>query len=132
MSLIHYWFLEYSKQNRVNSLHLKYSFGTGRLPSLIYILWKSNNPTCFEIQLNAFSMTFPICMSGTILYIISIDRYISIVHHEYYIKTATNKSLKITIVWATLTSFIWATLDTLLRAKHDMTKLSKVCIAMSA
>ena len=35
-----------------------FSFGTGRLPLLIYILWKSNNPSCFEIQLNPFSITF--------------------------------------------------------------------------
>ena len=109
-----------------------FTFGIVQLPSLIYILWKPNNPTCFEIQLNAFSMTFPICMSGTILCIISIDRYISIVHHEYYIRIVTNKSLTITIAWATLTSVIWATLDALLRAKHDITKLAKLCIAMSA
>ena len=69
-------------------------------------------------------------MSGTILCIISIDRYISVVTHEYYIKIATNKSLAITIAWATLTSFIWVTHDVLLRVKHDMTKLAKLCITM--
>ena len=29
-----------------------FSCGTVQLPSLIYILWKSNNPTCFEIQMH--------------------------------------------------------------------------------
>ena len=57
--------------------------------------------------------------------------------HQYraslvYIKIARNKSLEITIAWAAVTSFVWAPLDTLLRAKHDMVKLAKVCIAMSA
>ena len=57
--------------------------------------------------------------------------------HQYraslvYIKIARNKSLEITIAWTAVTSFVWAPLDTLLRAKHDMVKLAKVCIAMSA
>ena len=41
------------------------TFGVVQIPSKI--LWKSNEPTCFEVQVSAFSMPFPICMSFNLL-----------------------------------------------------------------
>ena len=43
------------------------TFGVVQIPSKIYLLWKSSEPTCFEVQVSAFSMPFPICMSFNLL-----------------------------------------------------------------
>ena len=43
------------------------TFGVVQIPTKIYLLWKSSEPTCFEVQLSAFSMSFPICMSFNLL-----------------------------------------------------------------
>ena len=37
------------------------TFGVVQIPTKIYLLWKSSEPTCFEVQLSAFSMSFPMC-----------------------------------------------------------------------
>ena len=49
------------------------TFVVVQLPKQSYILWKSDDRTCFEIKIGAFSMTFLMCMSGSILCLISID-----------------------------------------------------------
>ena len=83
------------------------TFGVIQLPTQIYILWKSGDPTCFEIKLGAFSMIFAMCMSGNIMCLISVDRYINIVHRKYYKKTS-KKTLAIYIILVVLISFMWA------------------------
>ena len=52
--------------------------GVVQLAFLIYLLWKTSDVICFEAQLRAFSLSFPIIMSGTLLCAISIDRYINV------------------------------------------------------
>ena len=129
-----------TRRNKLNSSQVLFltlfvsdlTFGVVQIPSKIYLLWKSSAPTCFEIQLNSFSMTFPICMSGTLLCVISIDRYINIVHNRYYKRIVTKKSLTITITLVTLISFMWGTFDAQFTAESDTRKLAKMFIALSA
>ena len=90
------------------------TFGVVQLPIQIYLLQKSSVPTCFEFQLNAFTIAFPIFMSGTTLLVISADRYIKVIHCDFHKKSITNKSLTIIIIVLICTSFILATLDTYL------------------
>ena len=59
------------------------------------LLSKSSVPTYFEIQLNAFTIAFPIFMSGAILFVMSVDRYIKVIHSEYHERTVTSKLLTI-------------------------------------
>ena len=107
------------------------TFGVVQLPTQIYILWKSGDPTCFEIKLGAFSMVFSMCMSGNILCVISVDRYITIVHRKYYKKTS-KKTLAISIIFVVLISFIWASFEAHFKAKLDIKKTAKLYFALSA
>ena len=108
------------------------TFGVVQLPIQIYFFQRSSVPTCFEFQLNAFTIAFPIFMSGTILLLISADRYIKVIHSEYHKRTITNKLLTIIIIVLICTSFIFATLDTYIRATLGIKTLAKLSIAMSA
>ena len=108
------------------------TFGVVQIPTKIYLLWKSSEPTCFEVQLSAFSMSFPLVMSFNLLCVISIERYIYVVHKGFYTRIVTKKLLAIAIVCLILISFIWATTDARLRAKLDIVKLAKTYIALSA
>ena len=108
------------------------TFGVVQLPIQIYFFQRSSVPTCFEFQLNAFTIAFPIFMSGTVLLLISADRYIKVIHSEYHKRTITNKSLTIIIIVLICTSFILATLDTYIRATLGIKTLAKLSIAMSA
>ena len=56
------------------------TFGVVQLPIQIYLLQNSSVPTCFEFQINAFTIAFTIFMSGTILLVISADHYIKVIH----------------------------------------------------
>ena len=108
------------------------TFGVVQLPIQIYLLQKSSVPTCFEFQINAFTIAFPIFMSGTILLVISADRYIIVINSEYHKRTITNKALTIIIILLILSSFTFATLDTFFRVKLGIKKLAIICTAMSA
>ena len=107
------------------------TFGVVQIPTKIYLLWKSSEPTCFEVQLSAFSMSFPLVMSFNLLCVISIERYIYVVHNGFYTRIVTKKFLAIVIVCLILISFMWATTDAHLRAKFDIVKLAKIYIAWS-
>ena len=107
------------------------TFGVVQLPIQIYLLWKSKEPSCLEVQISAFSMAFPVCMSGNILCAITIDRYLTVVHKRFYKRIVTNKSLIVTIFLVVLTSLIWATLDALFRAADSTKKLAITYIALS-
>ena len=104
--------------------------GVVQIPSKIYLSWKSSAPTCFEIQLNSLPMTFPICMSGTLLCVISIDCYINIVHNRYYKIIITKKSLTITSILVILIFFIWGTFEAQFAAESNTKKLAKTFIAL--
>ena len=107
------------------------TFGTVQIPIKIYLLRKSSVPTYFEFQLNAFTIAFPIFMSGTILLLISADRYIKVIHSEYHKRTITNKSLTIIIILLIFASFILAKLATHIRTTLGIKTLATLCIAVS-
>ena len=108
------------------------TFGVVQLPTKIYLLWKTSEPTCFEVQLSAFSMPFPLVMSFNLLCVISIERYIYVVHKEFYTRIVTKRLLAIVVVCLILISFIWPTTEARLRAKLDIVKLAKTYIVLSA
>ena len=70
-------------------------------------------------------------MSGTLLCVISIDRYINIVHNRYYKRIVTKTSLTITIILVTLISFMWGTCDAQFTAESDTRKLAKMFVALT-
>ena len=58
---------------------------------------------------------------------ISIDRYINVVHKKYYKRVVTNKSLAITIILVILISFKLALFETDFKAKLDIKKTAILC-----
>ena len=82
------------------------TFGVVQLPIQVYLLWKSREPICLEVQISAFSMAFPVCMSGNILCAITIDRYLTVVHNRFYKRIVTKKSLIVPISLVVLTSLL--------------------------
>ena len=108
------------------------TFGVVQISMQTYTLWKSHAPTCSEIQASIFFMTFPLCMSGTLLCVISLDRYICVLHNNNYKRIVTKLSLTITIVWVILTSITWATLNVLFKTRLEIAKIAKLHFALSA
>ena len=108
------------------------TIGVVQLPINIYLNWKASDQTCFEAQLGGFCTIFLICLSGTISCVISIDRYITVVHNKYHKKFVTRKLLTIIIICVTLTSLLWATLDAMFKGRLQIVKLAKLYIALSA
>ena len=107
------------------------TFGLVQLPVQIYHLRNSHDPTCFQIHLRKLSMIFPICMSDTLLCVISVDRYIYVVHNNYYKAIVTKWSLTITIVWTIVSSATWATFNVSFKGRHEIRKVAKLCFAMT-
>ena len=71
-------------------------------------------------------------MSGSLLCMISIDRYINVVCNTYYKKIAKKKSLPLTIISVIVISFIWATFEpVLLPAGVDKRKVAKGYIVLA-
>ena len=103
------------------------TFGVVQIPAQIYLSWKSHDLTCFEKVVGKFCAIYPTCLSGTLLCVISVDRYIRVVHNKYYKRIVTNKSLSVTITMATLISFVWACVEAL-----DLVKFENRYTAMSA
>ena len=108
------------------------TIGMVQLPVQTYSFMISHDPTCFEILLDTFFTTFTLTMSGTLLCVISLDRYIYVVHNNYYKTIVTKWSLTITIFGVILTSIIWATLHVFFRARLEITKVAKCYFALSA
>ena len=106
--------------------------GVVQLPFLIYLLWKTSNLTCFEAQLRAFSTSFPIIMSGTLLCVISVDRYINVVCNKYYKRIVTKKSLPVAIIFTILISLTWAIFEALNQNEVDRKARRKGFVAMCA
>ena len=84
------------------------TLGAIQLPLEIYLIWKSGKPSCLEIDISQFLIVFPITMSGNILCVIPIDRYIHIAHSKRHEQILTNKILEITIILMVLISCTWA------------------------
>ena len=101
------------------------TFGLVQLPFQIYLNLNFYEAAYFEIIAGSFFLVLPICLSGTILSVMSIDRYIFVVHNKHYKRIVTNKSLSVTIALAILVSVIWATLTLTV-------KIERLYIAMSA
>ena len=102
------------------------TIGVVQLPMQIYVIWKSQDPPCFGIRLRAFSCTLPVWMSFTVLFLISLERYLNVVHNNYYKRVITNKSLKVTITLVTVLSIVRSTIDTLLATNLEKRKLLKL------
>ena len=66
------------------------------------------------------------------LCVVSVERYIYVVHNGFYRRAVTKKLLAIVIVCLILISFIWATTDAHLRAKFDTKAIAKTYIAVTA
>ena len=81
--------------------------GPTQIPLEIYLTWKSGSPTCLQIDLSQFLTVFSIAMSGNILCIITIDRYIHVVHSTLHEPMVTNKLLAVAIILMIRISFIW-------------------------
>ena len=107
------------------------TIGVVQLPMQIYVLWKSQDPPCSGIQLRRISCTFPVCMSFTILFLISLERCLNVVHNNYYKRVITNRSLIVTITLVTLLSIVRTTIDTLLAINLEKRKLLKLFIALT-
>ena len=108
-----------------------FTIGMFQLPTEIYIKWKSSYPTCFEIQLAQFSRGFPICMSGTLLFVISIDRYIYVVHYAFHTRFVRKKILTTIIIVIILIFIMWSLSDPLFSADPENRKVAKLYIALT-
>ena len=86
------------------------TLGAVQFPLEIYLIWKSGKPSCSEIDLSEFLIVFPITMSGNILCVIPIDRYIHVAHSKHHKQLVLNKILEITIILMVLVSCAWAKL----------------------
>ena len=84
------------------------TYGVAQIPVEIYLMWKKRYPSCFESVVGSFSIIYPTCISGTILSAIGIDRYIRVVHNNYYKIIITNTSLTVTITLTILISIVLA------------------------
>ena len=107
------------------------TIGVVQLPTQVYLAWKSKGSSCFGVQLGVFSYVFPVSMSFTILFVISMERYLNIVQNKYYKRIVTKQSLTITIIFSILLSITWATMFTLLSTGLERKNLSKRYIAFT-
>ena len=108
------------------------TIGVVQIPIQIYVKWGSSNPSCFQTQVNAFLRAFPVSMSGTILCVISIDRYINVVYNAFHKRIVTNKLLAIILILVALISVMWSTLDAQLKTETRIIKAAYFYIALSA
>ena len=92
-------------------------FGLVQLPFQIYVNLNFYDATYFEISAGSFFLALPICLPGTILSVISIDRYTIVAHNKYYRRIVTNKSLSVTIALAILVLVMWATVIVLVETE---------------
>ena len=107
------------------------TIGVVQLPFLIYRLWKTREPTCFEAQLRIFLTSFPIMMSGTLLCATSVDRYINVVSNKYYKRIVTKKkSLPVVIASMIIISLSWPIFERLAQNEADIKRIVKGYIAL--
>ena len=85
-----------------------------------------------EMERKWSTITFLLCLAGTIYFVISIERYITVAHNKYCKRFVTRKLLVIIIVCVALSSFLWATLYALFIRRVEIVKLAKLYIAIFA
>ena len=93
--------------------------------------WKENRLICFELQLNLFSITFPIKMSFSYLCVISIDCYSNVVSNTYYKRIVIKRLQPVSIDFVIVTSFILTTFEAVFLAGVDRRELGKGYIALA-
>ena len=128
-----------TKKKKLNSSQILFlilflsdvTIGALQLPLGIYIFWNRKRATCFEIQLNQFLIIFTTLMSGSILCVISIDRYINVVSNTYYKRIVTKRLLPVTISLVIVTSSIWATIAAPFLNGVDRREVGKRYIALA-
>ena len=128
-----------TKKKKLNSSQILFlilflsdvTIGALQLPLGIYIFWNRKRATCFEIQLNQFLIIFTTLMSGSILCVISIDRYINVVSNTYYKRIVTKRLLPVTISLVIVTSSIWATITAPFLNGVDRREVGKRYIALA-
>ena len=128
-----------TKKKKLNSSQILFlilflsdvTIGALQLPLGIYIFWNRKRATCFEIQLNQFLIIFTTLMSGSILCVISIDRYINVVSNTYYKRIVTKRLLPVTISLVIVTSSIWATIAARFLNGVDRREVGKRYIALA-
>ena len=114
-----------SSQSLFSTLFLcDLTFVVVQLPVKIYFFWNSGAPTCLEVQVNTFSMTFPIIMSGTLLCVILIDRYINVVSNQYHKGIETKKWLPIPVVFTILIPLTCSTFEAFFKGRADFKRLA--------
>ena len=91
-----------------------------------------SDQTCFENEVDGFSMVFLLCVSGNTLCVISIDRCIIVAHNKYHEGFVTRKLLTIVIICVILTSFLWATLQAVFKGSVETVKVARLYMALPA
>ena len=107
------------------------SFGAIQLPVQLHFIKKITDPTCLLTRIMAFSIIFPICMSGATLCIISIDRYLHVTQARYHKRIVTSKNLTLTIILLVAVSFTFGLLHAIFLGKRDLLKVAKLYIGLS-
>ena len=74
------------------------TFGIVQLPLNIYLMWKKTDLTQLEIQVRSFWYTLPGLLSGTALVVISVVRYLYVVHNDFYKKIASKLTLTVSLM----------------------------------
>ena len=72
-------------------------------------------------------------MSGTLLCVISVDRYINVVSNQYYKRIVTKKSIPVAIIFTILISLTWAIFEALNHDEADKKtrgKVSSLCVSI--
>ena len=115
-----------TKRNKLTSSQILFlalffsdmTIGAVQLPLEIYLIWKSGSPTCLEINLSQNLLILTIAMSGNILCVIPIDRYIHVAHSRRHERIVTKKVLAITITLIIVISFACAVSTNLFRKSY--------------
>lgn len=84
------------------------TLGTIQLPLQISLLQIVGRISCLQSQIRVFWLALPICLSGNIILLISIDRYLLIVKNALYKYIVNNRNLIIAIVSAVILALTWA------------------------
>ena len=82
-------------------------------------------------KLAQFYWGFPTCMSGNLLFLISIDHYIYVVHNTFHTRFVKKKILTTIITVTIVISIMWSVSDILLSNDRDKSKVKKLYIVLA-
>ena len=108
------------------------SFGIIQLPYQIYLLRRYEKITCYQTIVQAFWFVFPIYISGTTLFLISIKRYMNVAKKKYYKKIISNTTLTIAIILENLIATFWSLYFAFVCKKQNLRKLANFLISSSS